>query len=80
MFMVSAQVTRSDVFGPQESVWRSLRCGPFLAAEDQDPEYPPAEYFCDLDVTFEHPKGWTPWKSESASVDRRGTPSSRETP
>ena len=55
MFMVSAQVTRSDVFGPQGSVWRSVRCGPFLAAEDQDPEYPPAEYFCDLVVTLEHP-------------------------
>jgi hypothetical protein len=55
MFMASAQVTRSDVFGPQDSVARSMRCGPFLAAEDQDPEYPPAEYFCERDVALEHP-------------------------
>ena len=34
MFYVSAGISRTDVFGPQESVWRSVRCGPFLAAED----------------------------------------------
>jgi hypothetical protein len=56
MFMVSTQVTRSDVFGPQESVWRSVRCGPFRSAADQAGDEAPAEYFCDLDVTFEHPK------------------------
>jgi hypothetical protein len=56
MFMVSARITRSDVFGPQESVWRSVRCGPFLAAEDQDPDDPPAEYFCDLDLALGHPE------------------------
>ena len=37
MFMVSARVTRSDVFGPNGAVERSVRCGPFLAAEDQTP-------------------------------------------
>jgi hypothetical protein len=56
MFIVSAQITRSDVFGPNGSVWRSVRCGPFLAAEDQDPDDHPAEYFCELDVAFEHPE------------------------
>jgi hypothetical protein len=54
MFMVSAQLTRTDVFGPQESVGRSVRCGPFRSAADQEPGDATSEYFCDLDVTLEH--------------------------
>lgn len=34
--------------------WRSV-VG-LLAAEDQDPDYPPVEYFCELDVTVAHPE------------------------
>jgi hypothetical protein len=49
---VSAGISRTDGFGPQESLWRSVRCGPFLTAED-DPAHP-AQYFCELDVTLEH--------------------------
>ena len=41
------------MLGPQESVWRSVRCGPFLAAEDHDRDNT-REYFCELDVTLEH--------------------------
>ena len=53
MFDVWAGISRTDVFGPQESVWRSVRCGPFLAAEDHDGDST-WEYFCELDVTLEH--------------------------
>jgi hypothetical protein len=52
LFYVSAGISRTDGFGPQDSVWRSVRCGPFLTAED-DPDHP-AQYFCELDVTLEH--------------------------
>jgi hypothetical protein len=54
MFMVSAQVTRTDVFGPQESVWRAVRCGPFLSADDHEAGDGGFEYFCDLDVALDH--------------------------
>lgn len=56
MFMVSASITRFDDFGPTSSIERSVMCGPFLAAEDQDSDYPPAEYFCELDVALDHPE------------------------
>jgi hypothetical protein len=56
MFALSAQVTRSDVFASQVSAGRSMRCGPFPSAEDEDPGYPPAEHFCELEVTFDHPE------------------------
>ena len=55
MFMVSAQITRTDVFGPQESVWRAVRCGPFRPAADHGADETMTEYFCDLDVALEHP-------------------------
>jgi hypothetical protein len=54
IFMVSAQLTRTDFLGPQESVWRSVRCGPFRSAADQEPGDAASEYFCDLDVALEH--------------------------
>ena len=56
MFSVSAGITRSDVFGPQESVWRSVRCGPFRSAADREPGDPEFENFCELDVALEHPE------------------------
>jgi len=52
LFYLSAGISRTDWFGPQDSVWRTVRCGPFLTAED-DPDHP-AQYFCELDVTLEH--------------------------
>ena len=55
MFSVSTQITRSDVFGPQASVWRSVRCGPFRSAADQQPGDSAGEYFCELDLALEHP-------------------------
>ena len=55
MFYVSAGISRTDGFGPQESVWRSVRCGPFMSAEDRERfDMAPREYFCELDVTLEH--------------------------
>lgn len=56
MFTVSTQITRSDVFGPQASVWRSVRCGPFRSAADREPGEGEFEYFCELDVALEHPE------------------------
>jgi hypothetical protein len=55
LFYVSAGISRTDVFGPQESVWRSVRCGPFMSAEDRERfDMAPGEYFCELDVTLGH--------------------------
>ena len=54
MFHVGAQLSRTDVFGPQESVWRSVRCGPFLSADDRKPGDNEWEYFCELDVSMAH--------------------------
>jgi len=54
MFYVSTAITRSDAFGPQNSVWRSVRCGPFPSRADHDGDGS-WEYFCDLDVALEHP-------------------------
>lgn len=59
MFMVSASITRFDDIGPTESIDRSVMCGPFPAAEDHDPEYPPAQYFCEVEVALDHPAAET---------------------
>lgn len=56
MFYVSAAITRSDVFGPQASVWRSVRCGPFRSAADREPGEGAWEYFCELDIALDHPE------------------------
>ena len=53
LFYVSAGISRTDGFGPQETVWHSVRCGPFLAAEDHDTD-DTWEYFCELDVSLAH--------------------------
>jgi hypothetical protein len=52
MFSVSAGITRTDVFGPQQSIWRAVRCGPFLARDDQNRDGS-SEYFHRLDVALE---------------------------
>ena len=59
LFYVSAAITRSDVFGPQASVWRSVRCGPFRSSADREADEAASEYFCELDVALEHPEAET---------------------
>jgi hypothetical protein len=55
MFMVSAQLTRTDDVGPAESVSHALRCGPFMSAEDRRRlDMAPGEYFCNLGLSLEH--------------------------
>ncbi len=55
MFMVSAQLTRTDDLGPQESVSHAIRCGPFMSAEDRKRlDMAPGEYYCNVDVALDH--------------------------
>lgn len=54
IFSVAAQLSRTDVFGPQESVWHMVRCGPFLSADDREAGEGEFQYFCELDVALDH--------------------------
>lgn len=55
LFTVSASIVRSDDGFVYEGIERTVTCGPFRSAADRGPDESGSEYFCELDVTLEHP-------------------------
>lgn len=55
-FMLSAQITRFDRYGPTDRVERAVMCGPFPTMADLGRDDSESYFFCEVDVTLDHPK------------------------
>jgi len=55
-FMLAAQITRFDEFGPTGRVERAVMCGPFPTMADLGRDDSESYFFCEVDVALAHPK------------------------
>ena len=55
-FMLAAQITRFDEFGPTDRVERAVMCGPFPTMADLGRSDSESYFFCEVDVALAHPQ------------------------